>query len=427
MVTASHNPPRDNGYKVYLGGADEGSQIVPPADAEIAAEIARVAEGSIAELRRSTEFAVADDGVVEAYARATVEAAAASASGAGTGTGGGLGPREDLRVVYTPLHGVGLEVLERVFAAAGLPAPLVVPAQAQPDPDFPTVAFPNPEEPGALDLAFAAARDADADLIIANDPDADRLAVAIPDPATTSGWRRLSGNEVGTLLGWAAAEEVASAPRAAAGGGSPPDSRPGSPAVLAASLVSSPALGRIAAHFGLRHVETLTGFKWISRVPDLVFGYEEALGYLVDPDKVRDKDGISAALRFVDLATRWRAEGRGVADVLAQIGTAIGGSASGQVSVRVTDLAEIAATMARLRARPPAGIAGRAVVEATDFAGGVGAFPPSDILRYALADGSRVVVRPSGTEPKLKAYLDAGTPEAITELDAAVRALLAEQ
>ncbi|HWM35385.1 MAG TPA: phospho-sugar mutase, partial [Pseudolysinimonas sp.] len=248
MVTASHNPAADNGYKVYLGGGDGGSQIVPPADAEIREEILRVAAGSIEILPRSTAYATAGEDVVDAYRRETAAVARAGA------------PAAALRYVYTPMHGVGLETARAVFADAGFPDMHVVTAQASPDPDFPTVAFPNPEEPGAMDLALELAAELDADLVIANDPDADRVAVGVDDGGT---WRRLSGNEVGWLLGARAAEQAA----AAGNGGS-----------LACSLVSSPALGAVAAASGLRFVETLTGFKWISRAPGLLFGYEEALG-----------------------------------------------------------------------------------------------------------------------------------------------------
>ena len=418
MVTASHNPPRDNGYKVYLGDADGGAQIVPPADAGIAAEIAEVATRPITELPRSTDFRVEDREVFDAYVEATaavVGAAPAPERASAATETKGVEPdaaRPELRVVYTAMHGVGLDTARAVFARAGLPAFIPVALQAEPDPDFPTVAFPNPEEPGALDLAFATARQADADLIVANDPDADRLAVAVPDAARPEGWRRLTGNEVGLLLGWAAAEEHASRDA-------------GAPRVLANSLVSSPALGRIAAHFGLEHVETLTGFKWIGRVPDLLYGYEEALGYLVDPAKVRDKDGISAAARFVDIARAWRANGWSVDDCLGWIAAQIGGAASGQVSIRVTDLDDIARMTARLRAEPPTELAGRAVARASDYLEPGSPFPGNDILRYDLDDGARVIVRPSGTEPKLKVYLDADTPAAVAELETAVRALLA--
>ena len=277
MVTASHNPPDDNGYKVYLGGADDGAQIVSPADAEIAAHIQRVADaGDVTVLPRSVGFENAPEALVEAYVAATAAVAPAPAGADG------------LRWVYTAMHGVGWETVSRVLAEAGYPAPTVVEAQIHPDGRFPTVAFPNPEEPGAMDLAFETARSADAELVIANDPDADRLAVAIPDPDVEGGWRRLTGNEIGLLLGWRAA-------RTASGGS------------LACSLVSSPGLQAVAEHYGLDFHATLTGFKWISRAPGIVYGFEEALGYLVNPETVRDKDGISAAVAFLGLATAARA------------------------------------------------------------------------------------------------------------------------
>ncbi|HWL02866.1 MAG TPA: phospho-sugar mutase, partial [Microbacteriaceae bacterium] len=368
MITASHNPPRDNGLKVYLGDADAGSQIVPPADAAIAAAIAQVAEGSVADLPRADDFEILTDAILEAYVAATAAVARPSTRSARSGTdnrGARSGTNDDnrslsegearvegsptsrLRVAYTAMHGVGLETAQLVFAAAGLPPLLPVPEQSEPDGRFPTLVFPNPEEPGALDLSFAFATANDADLIVANDPDADRLAIAVPDPGEPDGWRRLTGNEVGLILGWDAAESAAA--EAVTDGPRP---------TLANSLVSSPGLARIAAHWGLAHAETLTGFKWISRVPGLVYGYEEALGYLVNPGTVRDKDGISAAVRFVALAERWRAEGRTVDDALDSIAAAVGGYASGQVSIRVEDLADIARLMARLRATPPTAFAG---------------------------------------------------------------------
>jgi len=428
MITASHNPRDDNGMKVYLGGTDAGTQIVPPTDADIAAEIARVAEGSIADLPRSTDYRSLDEAVLDAYVAATAQVVGLDtplrgtrpATSAAPASAGRVAPEarietSPLRIAYTAMHGVGLETARRVFAAAGLPELLVVPEQAEPDGDFPTVAFPNPEEPGALDLVLAFATAEHADLIIANDPDADRLAIAVPDAESPAGWRRLTGNDVGLLLGWAAARDA------------------GPTGVLACSLVSSPGLAHIAAHHGLGYAETLTGFKWIARVPGLSYGYEEALGYLVNPGTVRDKDGISAAARFVDLASRWRSEGRTVDDALDEIAAAIGGFASGQVSIRVEDLAVIGRITARLRAAAPTEIAGRRVVGIRDHLDEPHA---ADILRYDLDDGSRVIVRPSGTEPKLKVYLDArseagsGTQrrraaiEVVTELDAAVRALL---
>ncbi|MDI9892053.1 phospho-sugar mutase [Microbacterium sp. IEGM 1404] len=376
MVTASHNPPDDNGYKVYLGGADDGAQIVSPADAEIAAHIQRVADaGDVTVLPRSVGFENAPEALVEAYVAATAAVAPAPAGADG------------LRWVYTAMHGVGWETVSRVLAEAGYPAPTVVEAQIHPDGRFPTVAFPNPEEPGAMDLAFETARSADAELVIANDPDADRLAVAIPDPEVEGGWRRLTGNEIGLLLGWRAA-------RTASGGS------------LACSLVSSPGLQAVAEHYGLDFHATLTGFKWISRAPGIVYGFEEALGYLVNPETVRDKDGVSAAVAFLGLATAARAEGRTVADLLQEFRDTFGAFASDQISVRVTDLSEIGAIMASLRAQPPSAVGEVAVSRIDDLLEGVDGLPPGDVLRIWLEDGSRLIVRPSGTEPKLKLYLD---------------------
>jgi len=409
MVTASHNPARDNGYKVYLGGADAGSQIVPPSDAEIAAEIERVAAGSIGGLPRSSDFGTAPESVVTEYVRRT---AALSDS------------RSGLNVVYTAMHGVGWETAVAVFRAAGFAAPITVDAQLHPDPDFPTVAFPNPEEPGALDLAFGVAREHRADLIIANDPDADRVAVGVPDAGAPGGWRRLSGNQVGWLLGWQAARRLVETAEEHA-------------ATLACSLVSSPALGTIARHHRLDFVETLTGFKWISRVGGLAFGYEEALGYLVDPDKVRDKDGISAAVRVIGLFAELATAGTTLDQHLIEFAETFGGYASSQISIRVSDLAQIGRTMSRLRAELPAQIAGIRVERIDDFVEGFEGFPPSDLLRFHLQGGARVIVRPSGTEPKLKCYLDtvsetgsgaerlASAEETLARLDAAMRELLA--
>ncbi len=406
MVTASHNPAADNGYKVYLGGLDHGSQIVPPADADIQAEIVRVAAGSIAGLPRSTAYEIASEEVVDEYVRRT----AALATDA-----------QPLSVVYTAMHGVGWETARRVFDAAGFPGVVSVPEQQEPDPAFPTVDFPNPEEAGAMDLAFATAAQHGAELVIANDPDADRVAVGVPDGEGS--WQRLSGNEVGWLLGWRAAQRAAE--------------RGIDRGTLACSLVSSPALGVVARKEGLDFAETLTGFKWISRAGDLLYGYEEALGYLVDPDKVRDKDGISAAVEVLALFSELKARGTTFAEHRAAFADRYGAFASGQISIRVSDLARIPELMARLRAEPPREIGGIRVERIDDFAGGFAQFPPSDILRFQLEGGSRVIVRPSGTEPKLKCYLDTrsdeGTPAerqatadaALASLDAGMRALLA--
>ncbi|WGX98334.1 phospho-sugar mutase [Nocardioides sp. L-11A] len=376
MVTASHNPPQDNGYKVYLG---DGSQIVPPADSEIAARIAAV--GSLESVPRppleTTGGRVLDDGIVDAY----LDTVAAIA---------GDGPR-DLTIVYTPLHGVGGGALPTVLENAGFAAPQVVAEQEEPDPDFPTVAFPNPEEPGAIDRAVALARRTGADLVIANDPDADRCAAAVPDAATEGGWRMLRGDEVGALL----ADHLL---------------RAGRSGVYATSIVSSSLLGTMARAAGQRYAETLTGFKWIGRLPELVFGYEEALGYCVDPAHVSDKDGVSAALLLCEVAAEAKAAGRSLLDLLDDIAVAHGLHATDQLSVRVTDLGEIAAAMERLRGTPPATLGGSAVSAADDLSAGSADLPPTDGLRYRTEDGSRVVVRPSGTEPKLKCYLEVVVP-----------------
>lgn len=376
-VTASHNPPRDNGYKVYLG---DGSQIVPPADAEIAAEIAAV--GSLNDVPRpTTGWQTLDDSVLDAYlARTDAVLAEGSPRGA--------------RTVYTAMHGVGKDVLLAAFARAGFPEPVLVAEQAEPDPDFPTVAFPNPEEPGAMDLAFAKAREAEPDLVIANDPDADRCAAAVKDAggegAGDGDWRMLRGDEVGALL---AAHLV----------------RRGATGTFAESIVSSALLARIAEQAGLPHEETLTGFKWIARVEGLRYGYEEALGYCVDPEGVRDKDGVTAALLLAELASELKAEGRTLLDLLDDLALAHGLHATDQLSARVEDLSLIADAMRRLRENPPTALAGLTVTRAEDLTRGTGALPPTDGLRYTL-QGARVVVRPSGTEPKLKCYLEVVVP-----------------
>ncbi|MGW2644885.1 phospho-sugar mutase [Streptomyces sp. NPDC001393] len=369
-VTASHNPPRDNGYKVYLG---DGSQIVPPADAEIAAEIDGIA--SLNDVPRpDSGWETLDDAVLDAYLART-DAVLAGGS-----------PRT-ARTVYTAMHGVGKDVLLAAFARAGFPEPVLVAEQAEPDPDFPTVAFPNPEEPGAMDLAFAQARTTGPDLVIANDPDADRCAVAVEDGGD---WRMLRGDEVGALL---AAHLV----------------RRGASGVFAESIVSSSLLGRIAEKADLPYEETLTGFKWIARVDGLRYGYEEALGYCVDPEGVRDKDGITAALLITELASVLKEEGRTLLDLLDDLAVEHGLHATDQLSVRVQDLSLIADAMRRLREQPPTELAGLAVVRAEDLSRGTEKLPPTDGLRYTL-DGARVIVRPSGTEPKLKCYLEVVVP-----------------
>ncbi|MGC4995592.1 phospho-sugar mutase [Streptomyces sp. DT195] len=385
-VTASHNPPRDNGYKVYLG---DGSQIVPPADAEIAAEIDAVR--ALADVPRpESGWEVLGDEVLDAYLARTDAVL-------------GEGSARTARTVYTAMHGVGKDVLLAAFARAGFPEPALVAEQAEPDPDFPTVAFPNPEEPGAMDLAFALARATGPDLVIANDPDADRCAVAVRDGAD---WRMLRGDEVGALL---AAHLVGR----------------GVTGTFAESIVSSSLLGRIAEKAGLGHEETLTGFKWIARVQGLRYGYEEALGYCVDPEGVRDKDGITAALLITELASELKESGRTLPDLLDDLALEHGLHATDQLSVRVEDLSVIADAMRRLRERPPVRLAGLTVTSAEDLTRGTAALPPTDGLRYTL-DGARVIVRPSGTEPKLKCYLEVVVPVAGRDALPAARTKAAE-
>jgi len=379
MVTASHNPPQDNGYKVYLG---DGSQIVPPADAEIAACIARV--GALADIPRGDGGEVLGEDILERYDQ-TVAALVAD---------GDPAPRRDLRIVYTPMHGVGGTTVQRVLELAGFPAPQEPPAQADPDPDFPTVSFPNPEEPGAMDLALALAAEVDADIVVANDPDADRCAVGLPAVGhgpQAPGWQMLRGDEVGALL----AHHLLAK---------------GKEGVYAQSIVSSSLLGAMAAAAGQPHLETLTGFKWIGRVPGLAFGYEEALGYCVDPEHVKDKDGVSALLLVCELAASMKAQGRTLRDVLDDIARVHGLHATDQLSVRFSDLEEIPATMARLREAPPGTLGGLAVERIDDLSLGTPDLPPTDGLRYVLADRARVIVRPSGTEPKIKCYLEVVVP-----------------
>ena len=376
MVTASHNPPRDNGYKVYWS---DGAQIVPTTDGEISAAIDAVGRVDALPLGSGWPVHAGTDRYLDAVSSLR------------------LGGDRDLSIVYTPMHGVGRDVLLRAFDRAGFPAPAVVPEQADPDPDFPTVAFPNPEEPGALDLALALAGARNADLVIANDPDADRCAVAVPSP---SGWRTLTGDEIGGLL----AEHVL---RHTTG-----DDR-----LVVTTIVSSSLLRPIAAAHGVRFAESLTGFKWIMKAGGpsdrLVFGYEEALGYSVGDDRgvlVNDKDGIGAALAVAALAAAAKRDGRTLLDLLDDQARAYGLHATSQLSIRVDDLALIEAAMARLRATPPQELAGHPVESFDDLARPSDGLPPTDGLRFRLADGSRVVIRPSGTEPKLKCYLEVVLP-----------------
>jgi len=369
MVTASHNPPQDNGYKVYLA---DSSQIVPPADIDISAAIDDV--GRIDELPRSDDYTVLGDDVAAAY----VQAAAAVADD---------GPREVV-AVYTAMHGVGRDTLVEVVEAAGFPALHAVAEQAEPDPAFPTVAFPNPEEPGAMDLALKLASSVGADVIVANDPDADRCAVGVRDGEA---YRMLSGDQVGVLLGdlWL---------------------RRGGPGTYAASIVSSDMLGRMASAHHRSWQQTLTGFKWIGKIEDLAFGYEEALGYCVSPHLTRDKDGITAILAVLELAASLKAEGRTLLDRLDDLYREHGLHHTGQLSVRVDDLAVIAEAMHRLRAAPPTELGGLAVTSVDDLELGYRGLPPTDGIRLGLEQDTRIICRPSGTEPKLKCYIEVVVP-----------------
>ncbi|MFK5239063.1 phospho-sugar mutase [Glaesserella parasuis] len=399
MVTASHNPPEDNGYKVYLGKANGGGQIVSPADQEIAACIDKVAQGSIKDLPRSQNYTVLDDEIVDAYIAKTASLAKE--------------PQVDINYVYTAMHGVGYEVLSKTLAKAGLPQPSIVAEQVWPDGTFPTVNFPNPEEKGALDLAIKVAKERNAEFIIANDPDADRLAVAVPD--AQGNWKPLHGNVIGCFLGWYLAKQYHAQ---------------GKKGVLACSLVSSPALAEIANKYGFESEETLTGFKYIGKVNGLLFGFEEALGYLVDPDKVRDKDGISAAIMFLDLVRSLKKEGKTLADYADDFTREFGAYVSGQISIRVDDLSAIGKLMTALRTNPPSEVGGFKVATFLDH---TKTDRQSDILVFVLENGSRLIARPSGTEPKIKFYLDArGTDpknaeEVLAQFDASVRAILRQE
>ncbi|MGY9124643.1 MAG: phospho-sugar mutase [Actinomycetales bacterium] len=403
MVTASHNPPQDNGYKVYLGGADEGSQIIPPVDSDIEKLIAGVARSiSWADIPRSPEAVIpAPEDIVAQYVAATVASVAPEA------------PQDPpLSVVYTAMHGVGAGTFFETVEAAGFPSVHPVTEQTEPDAAFPTVAFPNPEEHGALDLSIATAKKHDAALIIAHDPDADRLALALPRGGD---YIPLTGNQVGAILGWHCAKRA---------------HKTGVTGMLANSLVSSPVLGKIAKHFGLEHEETLTGFKYVSRVPDLIFGFEEALGYLVTPDVVRDKDGVSAGLMALEIAYSLAAEKRTLWDYLATIEESVGGFASSQITIKLGDQGNNTPLAEQLRSTQPGAFGTRAITQVDDFLQGVGKFPREDILRYYLDDGSRVIIRPSGTEPKLKIYLDTQgdtrreAETSLTDLESALRSLV---
>ena len=373
MVTASHNPGSDNGYKVYLGGTVDGvnyrgSQIISPADKQISAEIEKIK--SLKTIARAQTWEILSEDIVEKYVDQTKA----------------LAPRPgDLKIVYTAMHGVGTKTLQRVFHRAGFPSLILVAAQAQPDPNFPTLAFPNPEEVGALDLAFETATTFDADLIIANDPDADRCSIAIKDRNST--WRALRGDEIGALLGESIARNIKSG-------------------TLANSIVSSSILSKIAARHGLDFQETLTGFKYIAKIPHLAFGYEEAIGFCVDAMTVNDKDGISAALSIAQIATDLHSQGKTLLDFLDEIWDIYGFHATEQISIRVTDISSIAVIMNKLRANPLSEISGFKVLSSDDLSNPRNSLPPTDGLRFMLENNIRIIIRPSGTEPKIKCYVE---------------------
>jgi phosphomannomutase len=412
MITASHNPAADNGYKLYLS---DGAQVIPPVDAEIESRITRL--GPLTAIQAAS----LDDPLIvrigDEVAQAYLEAVAAPLAGRVRAA------RPRLAVVYTPLHGVAGDLMLRAMERAGFAAPYVVAAQAAPDPDFPTAWFPNPEEPGVLDLALADAQRQGADLVLASDPDGDRLAVAWPDapsapdapdapgaPAVAaaladSAWRMLTGDQLGALLGAYLLETEGA--RLASAGIQP---------LVATTIVSSTLLSKIAAAAGACYRETLTGFKWIARAADeldargvadvqYVFGYEEALGYLVG-QIVRDKDGIGAALALLSLAAAAKLRGRTLHDAYDDLERAHGVHLTEQLTLRIPDTADV---MRRIRATPPSTLGGFPVQAVTDYADPDTGLPPSDVLSFALPQ-ARVATRPSGTEPKVKAYLEVVEP-----------------
>lgn len=371
MVTASHNPPQDNGYKVYLGGlVDEieyfGSQIISPTDSNISWEIKNAP--NLNQVARDKKWQIVSEEIINDYITTTAQL---------------INTPTEINIVYTPLHGVGKETIVKVFASAGLKLHLVQ-EQAEPDPDFPTVAFPNPEEPGAIDKSLELAEKLSADLVIANDPDADRCAIAIND----GNWRMLRGDEVGAILGEYLATKL------------------NGKLVFANSIVSSSILGKIAAAHQIEFHETLTGFKYLSKVPGLRFGYEEALGYAVDPKSVNDKDGISAALVLAEIAATRKKAGSSIAEMLDEIWKKYGFHGTRQLSIRTNRIEEIASVMKKLRTNLPDRIGDFTVSKIDDLASPSDGLPPTDGIRIWLDGKYRVIVRPSGTEAKLKCYIE---------------------
>jgi phosphomannomutase len=406
MITASHNPPGDNGYKLYLS---DGAQIVPPADLEIEAAIR-----TLGPLSHVPVAPIGDPLIIRHTGEIAADYLDAVCSLSPAPRGAAW-----LRYIYTPLHGVAGDLAMRAFDQAGFPPPDLVEAQAQPDPDFRTIAFPNPEEPGTLDLALAQARRSGADLVLANDPDGDRLAVAVPDDAAPGGWRMLTGDQVGALLG----AYLLGLEGSATGRGGAHAASPLEQPLVVTTIVSSSMLSSIAAAAGASYAETLTGFKWIARAGDLrpearfIFGYEEALGYSIGTT-VRDKDGIGAALAVLSLAARARSGGESLLEAYDALEVAHGVHLTEQLTVATTAPVHV---MSRLRVTAPAGLAGEAITSISDLTGGTGNLPSADVLRYRLR-GARVVIRPSGTEPKIKAYLEVVEPVIAGRLTEARRA-----
>ena len=394
MVTASHNPPQDNGYKVYLGGVVDGinynaSQIVSPADEQISAHIATQNH----ELTRADVWEILNDDVLDRYVARTALIAP---------------DVYPVRAIYTAMHGVGTETVENVFAKAAYADPILVKAQTDPDPDFPTVAFPNPEEPGAIDLSLVVAREHDGDVVIANDPDADRCAAAINDGGT---WRMLSGDELGALFG----EYLAS--------NSPEKYRE---RCFANSIVSSSLLSKIANYHGIEFHETLTGFKWLAKLENLGFGYEEAIGYSVDPQTVNDKDGVSAAIALARIAGELKSQGSSISQYLKKIREKYGFHKTIQISIRVADLHNISRVLNSIRTAVPTEIAGYKVERFDDLLNPSGDLPPTDGVRFYLEEGIRVIIRPSGTEPKVKCYIEVVRNGDTPEDHAAAEAIIAK-
>jgi phosphomannomutase len=399
MVTASHNPPEDNGYKVYLGGTVDGvryagSQIVPPADIDIAAEIANINSAQ----PKGTVWQILDETVFDGYVAATSKLARINA---------------DVRVVYSAMHGVGTETLLATFKSAGFAEPILVTEQAQPDPDFPTVKFPNPEEPGAIDLSLKLAAEVGADIVIANDPDADRCAAAIDDP--NLGWRMLRGDEVGAILG----HYIATTMKQSCFGKS-----------FANSIVSSSVLGKIAKTHGIEFHETLTGFKWLAKIPNLRFGYEEALGYAVDAISVNDKDGISAALLLAQCAAELKRDGHTMAGYLKNIWETYGYHGTEQISIRVSNIAQVDKVLERIRNHHPESLSGIELTRFIDLSQPEDDLPSTNGVTMWFGENIRVIVRPSGTEAKLKCYIEVCAASAsskdISEVNSSIASLKKE-